>query len=92
MDGEEVGVSGVDVGDDEVGVDVFLVVEEVLFEYGYDGYYVGFVVGGEGMEFELGGDEGGGEFGVGGGIGIGVLDVGGDVMEFFVVFVGDNGV
>lgn len=91
VDGEEVGASGVDAGDDEVGADVPLVAEEVLLEHGHDGYHAGLAAGGEGMELELGGDEGGGELGVGGGTGTGAPDVGGDVMELFAVLVGDNG-
>ena len=51
---------------DEVGADVPLVPEEVLFEHGHDGDDAGFAAGGEGVELEVGGDEGGGEFGVGG--------------------------
>ena len=37
------------------------------------------------MEFEVGGDEGGGEFRVGGCAGAGAPDLGGDVVEFFAV-------
>ena len=83
--GEEVGACGVAAGDDEVGADVALVAEEVLLEHGHAGDDTGFAAGGEGVQFEVGGDEGGGEFGVGGGAGAGAPDLGGDVVEFFAV-------
>ena len=71
--------------DDEVGADVALVAVEVLFQHCHDGDDAGFAAGGEGVEFEVGGDEGGGEFGIGGGAGARAPDLGGDVVEFFAV-------
>ena len=78
--GEEPGSGWVAAGDDEVGADVALVAEEVLFEHGHGGGDAGGPACGEGMEFEVGGDEGGGEFGVGGGAGAGAPDSGGEVV------------
>jgi hypothetical protein len=37
------------------------------------------------VQFEVGGDEGGGEFGVGGGAGAGTPDLRRDVVEFLTV-------
>ena len=64
-----------------------LVAEEVLFEHGHAGGHARFAAGGKGVQFEVGGDEGGGEFGVGGRAGAGAPDLGGDVVEFFAVLV-----
>ncbi len=85
--GEEADARGVDPGDDEVRADVALVAEEVLFEQCHYGDYARFAARGEGVQFEVGGDEGGGEFGVGGCAGAGAPDLGGDVVEFFAVLV-----
>jgi len=86
--GEEVGACGVAAGDDEVGADVALVAEEVLLEHGHAGDDAGGAAGGEGVKFEVGGDEGRGEFGVSGRAGAGTPDLGGDVVEFFAVLEG----
>lgn len=86
VDGEEGGAGdGVVAGEDEVGADVALVAEEVLFEHGEGGDGAGGAAGGEGVQGEVGGGEGGGEFGVGGGAGAGTPDEGGDVVQFFAV-------
>ena len=69
----------------EVRADVALVAEEMLLQHCHDGDDAGFTAGGEAVEFEVGGDEGGGEFGVGCGAGAGAPDLGGDVVEFFAV-------
>lgn len=89
--GKEVRARGVAAGDDEVGANVALVAEEVLLEQGHAGDDAGLAAGGEGVQLELGGDEGGGELGVGGGAGAGAPDLGGDVVELFAVLVGDDG-
>jgi hypothetical protein len=83
-----VGSGGVDAGDDEVGADVALVAEEVLFEEGHAGDDAGLAAGGEGVQLELGGDEGRGELGVGRCAGAGAPDVGGDVVQLLAVLVG----
>ena len=62
-----------------------LVAEEVLFEHSHAGGYARFAAGGEGVELEVGGDEGGGELGVGCCAGAGAPDLGGDVVEFLAV-------
>ena len=87
MDGEEADARWVDAGNDEIGADVALVAEEVLFEHCHAGDDARLAAGGEGVQLEVGGDEGCCEFGVGGGAGAGTPDVGGDVVEFFAVLV-----
>jgi hypothetical protein len=87
--GEEADAGGVDARDDEVGADVALVAEEVLFEHCHDGYDARWAAGGEGVEFEAGGDERGGKFGVSGCAGAGAEDGRGDVVEFFAVLGGE---
>jgi hypothetical protein len=64
---------------------VALVPEEVLLEHRHDGHDARLAAGGEGVEFEVGGDQGGGEFSVGGGAGARAPDLGGDEVEFFTV-------
>lgn len=71
---------GVDPGNDEVGADVALVLEEVLLEHGHAGDDAGFAACGEGVQFEIGGDEGCGEFGVRSSAGAGAPDLGGYVV------------
>lgn len=83
--GEEAHTGGVHAGHDEVGADVALVSEEVLLQHRHHGDDAGFPARREGVEFEVGGDEGGGEFGVGGGACSGTPYLGGDVVEFFAV-------
>ena len=85
VDGEEADARGVDARDDEVGAYVALVAEEVLFQHGHAGHDAGFAACGEGVQFEVRGDEGGGEFGVSGCAGAGTPYLGGDVVEFFTV-------
>lgn len=62
---EEAGAGGVYTGYDEVCSDVALVPEEVLLKEGHAGNDTGFAAGGEGMKFELGGDDGGDKLGTG---------------------------
>jgi hypothetical protein len=57
----------------------------MLFEQGHDGGDAGFAACAEGVQFDVGGDEGGGEFGVGCCAGAGAPDLRGDVVEFFAV-------
>lgn len=91
VDGEEVGAGGVAASDDQVGADMALVPEEVLLEEGHAGDDAGFAAGGERVQLELGGDEGGGELSIGGGTSTGTPDLGGDVVELLAVLVGDDG-
>ena len=85
MDREEADAGRVDPCDDEVGADVALVAEEVLFEHCHTGDDAGLAACGKRVQFEIGGDDGGGEFRVGGCTGAGAPNVGGDVVEFFAV-------
>jgi len=91
VDGEQVGAGGVDAGDDQVGADVALVAEQVLLEHGHAGDDAGLAAGGQGVQLELGADEGGCELGVGGGAGAGAPNVGRDVVQLLAVLVGDDG-
>lgn len=91
VDGEEVSASRIAAGDDEVCTNMTLVAEEVLLEEGHAGDDAGLAAGGEGVQLELGGDEGGGELGIGGGTGTGTPDLGGDVVKLLAVLVGDDG-
>lgn len=85
MDGEKVRAGRVAAANYEVSADVALVAEKMLLEHGHAGDDAGFAVGGEGVEFEVGGGECGGEFGVCGCTGAGTPDFGGYVMKFFAV-------
>jgi hypothetical protein len=85
VNGEEADTRGVDAGDDEVGADMSLVAEKVLFQHGHDGDDAWGPAGGQRVEFEVRGDEGGGEFGVGRCAGAGAEDRRRDVVEFFTV-------
>ena len=90
VNSEEVGAGGIDAGDDQVGTDVTLVLEEVLLQEGHAGDHAGLPAGGQGVQLELGGDEGGGELGIGGGSGAGAPDLWGDVVQLLAVLVGDD--
>jgi hypothetical protein len=57
----------------------------MLLQQRHDRDDAGLAACAEGVEFEVGGDEGGGEFGVGCGSGAGAPDTRGDVVEFFAV-------
>ena len=83
--GEEPNARRVDPRDDQVGADVALVPEQVLLEHRHHGDDARLAACGEGVQFKVGGDEGGGEFGVGGCAGAGTPYLGGDVVEFFTV-------
>ena len=82
---EETDTRGVHPRNDEIRADVALVLEEVLLQHRHAGHDARFAARREGVQFEVGGDEGGGEFGVGGGAGAGTPYLGGDVVEFFTI-------
>lgn len=73
----------------EICADVSLVPEEMLFEHCHDCNDARFTAGREGVEFEVGGDQGGGEFGVGCCAGAGAPDLRGDVVEFLTILAGE---
>ena len=85
--GEEAHARRVHAGDDEVGADVALVAEEVLLQHRHACHDARLATCGEGVQFEVGGDERGGEFRVGGGAGAGAPDLRGDVVKFLAVLV-----
>ena len=85
MDSEEADTCGVNARNDEVGTDVSLVAEEVLFEHCHAGDDAGLAACGKRVQFEVGGDDCGREFGVGGRAGAGAPDVGGDIVKLFAV-------
>ena len=85
VDGEEMRTGGVNTRNDEVGANVTLVAEQVLLQHGHAGNDAGLAAGGEGVQFEVRGDDGGGELGVGGGTGTRAPDVRGYVVEFLAV-------
>lgn len=90
MDGEEVGAGGVDTGNDQVCTDVALVAEEMLLEQGHGGDDARLAAGAEGVQLEVGRDDGGGELGVGGGSGTCTPDVRGDIVQLLAVLRGVN--
>ena len=89
--GEEVCSRRIAAGNDEVGADMTLVAEEMLLEKGHAGDDSGLAAGGEGVQLELGGNEGGGELCVGGSTGAGAPNLGGDEVKLLAVLVGDDG-
>ena len=54
VDGEEVGASGVDTSNNEVGTNVALVAEQVLLQHRHAGDDAGLTAGGESVQFEIG--------------------------------------
>jgi hypothetical protein len=91
MDCEEVGAGRVDAGDNEVGANVTLVLEEVLLEHGHAGDDAGLAAGGQGVQLEVGRDDCRGELGIRGRSGTGTPDLGGDVVKLLAVLVGNDG-
>lgn len=86
--GEQAHACGVDAGNDQVCADVALVSEEMLLQHGHACDDAWLSAGGEGVELEVGGDEGGGEFGVGGRSGSGAPYLRGYVVELLTVLRG----
>jgi len=85
VNGEEVGSSGIATGDDEVGSDVALIAEQMLFQHGHDSNDARFAVGAESMQLHIGRDDGGGELGICGSTRTCTPDLGGDVVKFFAI-------
>jgi hypothetical protein len=80
MYSEQANTGRINTSYDEVCTDVALVSEEVLLEHCHTGNDSWLAAGGEGVQFELRGDERGCEFGVGGGSCSCAPDLGGDVV------------
>jgi len=60
----------------------------VLLQHGHAGDDARGPASREGVQFDVGADQGGCEFGVGGGTGSGTPDLGRDIVEFFTVLYG----
>jgi len=61
-----------------------------LFEHSHDSYNTRLPAGGEGMKFEVGGDEGSSKFCIGCSAGTGAEDGRRDVVKFFAVLWAEN--
>lgn len=85
MDGEEVCACRIAAGYYEVGTNVALIAEEVLFEESHDGDYARLAACGECVQFEIGGNDGGRELCVGGGSGSCTPDLRRDVVKLLTV-------
>jgi hypothetical protein len=85
VDSEEMCAGGVDTRNDEIGANVTLVAEQVLLQHGHAGNDAGLAASGEGVQFEVRGDDGRGELCVCGGTGTSAPNVRGDVVEFLAV-------
>lgn len=88
---EEVGARGVDAGDDKVGADVALVLEEVLLEQRHARHDARLAARRERVQLKLRADQGRCELGIGGRAGARAPDVGRDVVQLLAVLVGDDG-
>ena len=91
MHREQLRTRGIHPGHNKIRPDVPLVAEEVLLQHGHAGDDARLAAGGERMQFEIRGDEGGCELSVSGCAGAGAPDLGSDVMELLAIFVGDDG-
>lgn len=85
MYSEQVIARWIAAGDDEVCADVALVAEQMLLQLGHHCDHARFAFSREGMELDVGRDEGGGEFGVGSGTGSCAPDLGCNVMKLLAV-------
>lgn len=83
--GEEPHAGGIHPGDDEIGADVALVSEQMLLEQRHACHDARLATRRQGVQFEVGGDDGGREFGVCGCAGAGTPYLRGDVVEFLAV-------
>lgn len=84
------GTRRVAASNDEVSADVALVAEEVLLEEGHGGDDTRLAAGRKRVEFELGGDEGGGELGISCCTGTSTPDLRGNVVKLLAVLVGND--
>lgn len=83
--GEQAHARGIYARNDQVCADMALVAEEMLLQHSHAGNDAGFAARGQGVQLEVGGDDGGCEFRVGGRSGAGTPYLRGDVVEFFTV-------
>lgn len=91
MHSEEMCAGGIDPRDDEVGTDVSLISEKMLFEHGHASGDAGWSASRQRVKLNVGADKGRCEFGIGCCSCTGTPDLGGDEMELFAVFVGNDG-
>ena len=77
--------SRVNASHNKVGTNVTLVAEKVLFEHRHTCYDTRLAACRQGVELEVGGDDGSGEFGVSGSTGARAPDLRSDIVEFFTV-------
>lgn len=80
VDREQTNARGVDTGNNQVRANVALVAEEVLLQHGHAGDDSRGPARREGVQFDVGANQGGGEFCVSGGSGSRTPDLGGDVV------------
>lgn len=85
MNGKEANARRVHSCYDKICADVTLIPEKMLFEHSHACYDTRLASGREGMEFEVGGDDGGGEFRVGCCSGAGAPYLGSNVVEFLAI-------
>lgn len=85
VDGEEVGAGWVDTGNDEVGANVALVAEQVLLQHRHAGDDAGLATRREGVQLEVGRDDGRGELGVSGGTSTSAPDLRGNEVQLLAV-------
>ena len=74
-------------GNNKIGTDVSLVLEEVLLQHGHAGDYARLAASGEGVKLELRGDDCSREFGIGSSTSTRTPDLRGDVMKLLAVLI-----
>jgi hypothetical protein len=82
-----VGARRVNTSNDEVCADMALVPEEMLLQHCHACYDARFAARREGVELQVGGNEGGSKLCVGGGTGACAPNLGSNVMQLFAVLV-----
>lgn len=85
VNSEEPNAGRINTSHDKVCTNVSLVSEEMLLEHSHACYDARLAAGGEGVEFKLGGYEGGGEFGISGCSSSSTPDLWRNVMKLFAV-------
>ena len=82
---EEVDTCGIYTCDDQVCADMSLISEEVLLEHGHAGDDARLAACGEGVQLEVGRDDGRGELGVSGGTSTSAPDLRGNEVQLLAV-------